>query len=67
MASYTTITDLYDAYAALFGSEKPAWTIDELRDWRQRTGKRYEEITDADLDAAYEESIADADAEAANA
>ena len=54
---YTTITDLYTAYCALFGSSTPVWTRDELRDWKNRLGKRYEDITADDLGQAYDESI----------
>jgi hypothetical protein len=59
MARFTTITDLYRAYEEAFGSEKPLWTRDELLQWKTALGKRYEEITQDDLDEAYAASFED--------
>jgi hypothetical protein len=58
--SYATIRDVYTAFAELFGSEQPSWSRDQLQDWIQSRGLRYEQVTSEVLDDAFVEAVCDA-------
>lgn len=60
MAYFYSITDAYRHYSELFGSEEPVWNQAQLQDWIQtnRTG-RYGDLTDEDMDAAFDASLAE--------
>ena len=52
-------TEAYDYFSEMFGSEMPTWTLEQLRSWLHEHGHtRYEDITDAVMQEAYEASIA---------
>ena len=59
---YHSMTDVYQAYADLFGSDHPVWSQYILQQWIQGDPSYdgYESITDDILQNAYDTSIEEA-------
>ena len=52
-----TITDAYEAFSDLHGTERPLWTRERLRDAIHEHGWRYEDITPERLSLLVDEEL----------